>query len=219
MAAPVRAFKFEPEHNQSGDDSEGSTWDPPVDNLAGTEAGVGQGGWNLMWNLRSVSSWQGVAGVTYKTNLLIDSSLSVNYYCYQMLSCDQSEHPKSEKWWEWRKPLSRVRSRAFSICAYLCRYLLCLWTGTLHQKVCVCVCVEMYFNFIVEFDLLLRCPRRGKSSYSEHFGEEDDATVPYLLKELFLLCAHLQRSCWFHGPLIRKVMTPSWDQMWFPLFD
>lgn len=47
MAAPLRAFKFEPERNQSGDDSEGSTWVPPVDNLAGTEAGVGHGGWRL----------------------------------------------------------------------------------------------------------------------------------------------------------------------------
>lgn len=47
MAAPIRAFKFEPGRNQSGDDNEGSTWVPPVDNLAGTKAGVGQGGWRL----------------------------------------------------------------------------------------------------------------------------------------------------------------------------
>lgn len=47
MAAPIRDFKFKPERNTSGDDSEGSTWVPPANSLAGTEAGVGHGGWRL----------------------------------------------------------------------------------------------------------------------------------------------------------------------------
>lgn len=67
----------------------------------------------------------------------------------------------------------------------------------------MCVCVEMYFTFILnnltflpskhiqKYSFVLKCPHKGKSSYSENeiyfLADFDDDTAPYLVEQPFFL--------------------------------